>query len=66
MAASSTTNTNPARTQRDLSLQSSIAESFRCARELDNSVVHYRELLGKVAESGFVAHMRQLKASVMG
>ncbi len=50
----------------EFSLQSSIAESHRCARELDASVAHFRELLDKVATSPFVTQMRQLKTSVVG
>ena len=48
------------------SLQSSIAESHRCARELDASVARFWELLDKVATSPFVTQMRQLKTSVVG
>ena len=51
--------------QPQASLQASIAESYRCARELDASVAHFRELLEKVAASSFVAHMCQLKTSVV-
>jgi hypothetical protein len=50
----------------ELALQSSIAESHRCAREIDGSVVQFRELLEKVAASPFVTHMRQLKAGIVG
>ncbi len=54
------------RARPEFSLQSSIAESHRSARELDASVAQFRELLKEVADSPFVAHMRQLRTSVAG
>jgi hypothetical protein len=54
---------SPARPE--LSLQSSIAESHRCAREIDDSVARFRDLLEKAAASPFVAHMHHLKASIV-
>jgi len=62
---STSTNTCP-EARPEFSLQSSIAESYRCARELDASAAQFRELLEKVAASRFVISMRELKTSVAG
>jgi hypothetical protein len=48
-----------------LSIRSSIAETSRCAREINESLRHYRDRLEQVANSAFVAHMRSLRASVV-
>ena len=48
------------------SLQASMAESCRCAREINDGLTNYRELLEKVAASPFVVHMRNLRGSVIG
>jgi hypothetical protein len=49
----------------EFTLQASIAESHRCAREIDDNIAQFRDLLDKMAASAFAAHMRQLKASIV-
>ena len=66
MTTSFGTNTICPLARREFSLQASMAESYRCARELDDSVARFCELFEKVACSRFVAHMRQLKTNVVG
>jgi hypothetical protein len=68
MHASSVPNTDAAGPllQRAAGLRSSVAKSHRCARDIHDSLRRFGELLDALANSPFVAHMRQLKASVVG
>jgi hypothetical protein len=68
MHASSVPNTDAAGPllQWAAGLQSSVAESRRCAREIHDGVRRFGELLATAANGPFVAHMRQLRASVVG
>ena len=61
------TDSNPACVQPrpEVSLQWLVAESSRCARDLDERVAHLRALLDEVAASPFVARMRQLRLDVI-
>jgi hypothetical protein len=66
MIASMTSTNAPRAFQAPVSLQTSIIESCRYARELEQSLGAYKDLLEQVANSPFVAHMRHLRSSVVG